>query len=127
MKRDWDVVREVLEAVESGDVAGYIRSEEFRTRFPTNPPADFLGHVEILIDAGIIKNACVKRNPDGEFEFWDFRGAFVTMQGHDLLDAMRNKELWQRVKSKSLHTGISLSWEFIKAAIPVVITEALTQ
>lgn len=31
MKRDWDVVREVLEAVESGDVAGYIRSEEFRT------------------------------------------------------------------------------------------------
>ena len=27
MKRDWDVVREVLEAVESGDVAGYIRSE----------------------------------------------------------------------------------------------------
>ena len=93
----------------------------------SQPPADFLGHVEILIDAGIIKNACVKRNPDGEFEFWDFRGAFVTMQGHDLLDAMRNKELWQRVKSKSLHTGISLSWEFIKAAIHVVITEVLTQ
>lgn len=69
MKRDWDVVREVLEAVESGDVAGYIRSEEFRTRFPTNPPADFLGHVEILIDAGIIKNACVKETPTESSSF----------------------------------------------------------
>lgn len=43
------------------------------------------------------------------------------MSGHDLLDALRDQKIWNAIKLKSKQIGISLSWEFIKASIPIVI------
>lgn len=63
----------------------------------------------------------MQRNSDGSFNFWDLRGVYITMSGHDLLDALRDQKIWNAIKLKSKQIGISLSWEFIKASIPIVI------
>jgi len=41
----------------------------------------------------------------------------------DLLDALRDQNVWDRIKGRAKKAGVSLSWEFIKASIPVVIGE----
>lgn len=124
MKRDWDLIKDILEQVEANTLSDYIRQNKYLDSVEN--PDDFLGHIEILIEAGIIKNCRVERSDSGKFEYWDFRGAYITMQGHDLLDAIRNKRLWNRIRKKALKAGISLSWEFIRIAIPIAIKELIT-
>lgn len=124
MKRDWDLIKDILEQVEANTLSDYIRQNKYLDAVEN--PDDFLGHIEILIEAGIIKNCRVERIDSGKFEYCDFRGAYITMQGHDLLDAIRNKRLWNRIRKKALKAGISLSWEFIRIAIPIAIKELIT-
>lgn len=121
MKRDWDVIKVILEKIENNFLDSFINDG-----LSVKPPyciSDevLLGHIEILVDAGIIKHAEVQRNSDGSFNFWDLRGVYITMSGHDLLDALRDQKIWNAIKLKSKQIGISLSWEFIKASIPIVI------
>lgn len=123
MKRNWNIVREILEQIEGNTLASYVRSGDFLKNPDVESKDDFFGHLEILIDSGIIKHATVERNAAGEFEFWDLRGVFITMQGHDLLDSLRDEKVWNRIKKRAQTAGVSLSWEFIKATIPIVISE----
>lgn len=121
MKRDWELVKSVLEHIEKGDFVQYI--EEGNYIADGIDEKDYFGHIEILLDAGIIKNGSITRNARGQIISYGFNGLFITMRGHDLLDALRDKNVWNRIKQKSINTGVSISWEFIKAAIPVVMKD----
>lgn len=123
MKRDWNVIKEILIQIEANNLSDYIKNKEYVAIVEN--PNDFLGHVEILLDANVIKNAKISRQSDGKIVFWDLRGVYITMQGHDLLDALRDQNVWNRVVKKSLSASVSLSWEFIKQAIPFAIKEIL--
>lgn len=122
MKRDWNVVENILAHIEGEDIADYVKKELYVVDLEISEK-EYFGHIEILIDAGLIKGCKVLRSPNGRLSSYYFNGAFITMQGHDLLDAMRDKKVWNRIKSISIKTGVSLSWEFIKAAIPSVMKE----
>lgn len=59
-------------------------------------------------------------------------GVYITMHGHDLLDALRDdldalrdEPIWNRIVQKAEKGGVMISWEFIKAAIPIVMSEIL--
>lgn len=125
MKRNWSVVRSVLEQVEAGTIDRFVRERQFLNDPECASKEVFLGHVEILIDAGILKHCSVERGTSGKFEFHDFRGAYITMHGHDLLDALRDEPIWNRIVQKAEKGGVMISWEFIKAAIPIVMSEIL--
>ena len=61
MKRNWNVVRKILELVEEGKLKDYIEEKRYRDEFSINSPDDgapneLLGHFEILVDAGILKH-----------------------------------------------------------------------
>lgn len=122
MKRDWRVVQVVLEHVEKGDLKAYMKDGLFRDELGITED-DFCGHIEILGDAGILRNVTVTRDHQGEIRFCSTEKAFITMAGHDLLDALRDQTVWKRIKDKSKAVGVSISWEFIKAAIPVIMKE----
>ena len=124
MKRDWNIIENILSHIEAGDIERYVKEERYLKDLDIDAD-EYLGHLELLIDAKIIKNCEAERGPNGRFEECYFEGVFITMQGHDLLDAIRNKKMWTRIKAKAVSTGLGLSWEFIKAAIPVVIKESL--
>lgn len=124
MKRRWDIIKDILEHIEAGDLYDTLKDRRHLQNLDVTED-DYVGHIEIMEDAGIIRNCEVDRNINGEIVRYSVLGVFITMQGHDLLDAMRDQSLWSQIKKKSFQTGISLSWEFIKAAIPVVINEML--
>ncbi len=124
MKRDWKVVRKILEHVESDDLREYLSRDGFAELHITEE--EFLGHIEILADAEIIKNATVRRLAEGTFSVCGLSGVFITMAGHDLLDALRDATVWSRVLDKASRAGVRVSWEFIKAAIPVIMREIVS-
>lgn len=126
MKRRWEIIKDILEHIEAGDLFETLQDERHLKNLDISED-DYVGHIEIMEDAGIIRNCKIDRNMNGEITRYSVLGVFITMQGHDLLDAMRDKSLWSQIKKKSFQTGISLSWEFIKAAIPVVINEMIKQ
>ena len=125
MKRDWNVVRVILERVEDGSLKDYDKRGLYRDELKITQD-DFVGHLEILADAGILKNVTVTRDSLGEFRFCVYDRAFISMAGHDLLDALRDRAVWSRIKDKAVQSGVGISWEFIKAAIPVVMQELVT-
>lgn len=121
MKRNWDTIEIILTHVEIGDLQSFATQQRYlQSRITEN---DFLGHIEILQDAGILRNCAISWDAKGDFSFFNFNRAFITMAGHDLLDALRDTTVWGRIKEKAGLANVSLSWEFIKAAIPVVMKE----
>lgn len=131
MIRDWQIVKEILINVENNSLREFFSEKRYLNLISDSKLDDekilevVLGHFEILLDAGILKNGEITRRSDGSFEFWDFQGVYISMSGHDLLDALRDKTIWEKIKRMSKRSGVSLSWEFIKAAIPVAIQQAL--
>ncbi len=122
MKRNWKVVRKILEHIEAEDLRDYVDrcsyAEELRVT-----KDEFIGHLEILADAGIVKNVSVRRTAEGSIAACGISGAYISMVGHDLLDALRDETVWARILDKARRAGVSISWEFIKAAIPVIMRE----
>lgn len=131
MIRDWQIVKEILINVENNSLREFFSEKRYLNLISDSKLDDekilevVLGHFEILLDAGILKNGEITRRSDGSFEFWDFQGVYISMSGHDLLDALRDKTIWEKIKRMSKRSGVSLSWEFIKAAIPIAIQQAL--
>lgn len=126
MKRNWKVVRILLEQVESETLADFIRSKKYLEDAETADSDILLGHVEIMIEAGILKNCRVSRGSSGRIEQWDLRAPYISMYGHDLLDALRDEAVWKNLCSRAKKAGVSLSWEFIKAAIPIAMNEIVS-
>ena len=127
MKRNWSVIRSVLEQVEADTIERYIRDREYLNDPECASKEVFLGHVKILIDAGILQYCSVKRGVSCKFESYDFRGIFMSMDGYDLLGALRSEIVWNKIAQKAEKCGVPISWTFFKAAFPVVISELVKE
>lgn len=116
MKRNWDVIREVLTEVEGlssqerGDfIYGRGRQDEVRA-----------GHAFLLWEAGFIKG--IDAN---SFSGPALISPDLTWEGHELLDTIRSKPVWEKIKSTAKDKGIELSFDAVialgKAALAAVI------
>lgn len=140
MKRDWDLLREQLIAIEEDsdfkkDVLGAI---------PTQPEwlddqseqeylkalADYrkieqrvFGHLELLVNNGFVEGLNIGRDSGG-FHFSIFHPR-LTMAGHDLLDTMRSKTLWTQIKSMARDKSLELSFDVIKSLGAVALKSML--
>ena len=107
MKRDWDVIREVLVEVEALTekerntlqyILGYHEPND-----PKSEQAMLLwraGYVEAIEAGGLDGPAII--SPD------------LTWAGHDLLDTLRSKPVWERIKATAKDKGIELTFEAVK-------------
>jgi hypothetical protein len=123
MVRNWQTIRRILEVVESGNLQDYADNGGYSA--DEIDEGDFYGHVEILCDAGILKGCEIHRSAAGRIVSARLAGAFISMSGHDLLDALRDKTVWTAMLAKAKTLGVAVSWEFIKAALPVVLRDLL--
>jgi len=105
MKRDWDVIREVLlevEALSDDEKDGFVYKQgdgDIKTE-----------HAILLWRAGYI----------GAIDGADLDGIGLvspelTWAGHDLLDTLRSKPVWERIKSTAKEKGIELTFDAVKA------------
>ncbi|SDZ30821.1 Hypothetical protein SAMN05518669_12757 [Variovorax sp. YR634] len=126
MKRDWDLIRKLLTAIEE--------EEDFLADSPTQPKwleqteeayitelkafrtaeGRLFGHLELLLDNGYSEGFEVIRMGDGGFAF-SLSAPRLTMAGHDLLDTMRSSKVWEWIKSTANTKGVELSFDAVKA------------
>jgi len=129
MKRDWELLREQLLAIEedrdfhAGVLGGLSDAPKW---LDGQSEADFVkamkehqkatarvfGHLELLIDNGYVDGVSLDRAGDNFFYRLD--DPRLTMDGHDLLDTMRSEPLWDKIKSTAKTKGIELTFDTIK-------------
>lgn len=108
MKRDMDLMRDLLLYVESLP-AGQVTQEVIYDvdKYQIN---DVLGHLKLLIDSYFV---------DGQVEIYHDSSFLVilhglTMPGHDFIDSIRNETVWSQTKEKVASVGGSVAIEIIK-------------
>ena len=100
MKRDMDLARRILLAVESSDADPREWVElDFVAEYPKNVVAY---HVYLLADAGLIEaNKVYSFGPDG----YDWLPKHLTSSGHDFLESARNEDIWNAGKQQLAKVG----------------------
>ncbi|MGS1035741.1 YjcQ family protein [Burkholderia glumae] len=85
-----------------------------------NPHAEYrsieariAGHLELLVDNGYVEGVRVLRGIDGHIAL-GISNPRLTMAGHDLLDTMRSKPVWDKVKETAQSKGIELTFDAVK-------------
>lgn len=129
MKRDWDLLRDQLLAIEEDkdfhtSVLGGVPDQPKWGRDQSE--ADFkksmeeyeqieariFGHLEMLVDNGYVEGITISRSyKTFHYGLMDPR---LTMAGHDLLDTIRSKPVWDKIKSIAKAKGVELSVDAIK-------------
>lgn len=109
MKRDWDVIRDVLievEALTEGERSqfGYGVGDEYDDEDQGKSEHALLlwkaGFIE-AIDAGTMAGPAIL-SPE------------LTWQGHELLDTLRSKPVWDRIKTTAKEKGLELTFDVVK-------------
>lgn len=122
MKRDWDVVRDILTEVEA-------LSNEERHGFTygigencTTHDPSISEHALLLYKAGYLSGA-----PINAYGCTAIVSPELTWEGHDLLDTIRSRPVWERIKTISMEKGIELTFDSIKGLSKVALDWVLAQ
>ena len=117
MKRDWELIRKILLAAEElEDPQGYISPNDIQGY----PPEKVSYHMKLLIEAGLVEGTCTKalnRAP------WCMVFG-LTWEGHEFLDAIRNRTAWNRLVEWVREKGFELSFEALKIALKNILLGA---
>jgi|SRR5690554_90899 len=117
MKRDWELVREILTQIEELD------SSE-KSLEPSALKGYSLGvvsyHMSLLKDAGLIEATCFQPL-SGELQCV---ANSLTWDGHEFIDKIRSDNTWGKIKSLARAKGLDLSIDVIKGAAATVISNA---
>jgi hypothetical protein len=117
MKRDWDVIREVLIEIEALDT--HTRDNaEYSIRRGQPSEADMKAEQALLL----YKAAFITGIDASTFDGPALMAPELTWAGHELLETMRSTPVWERIKKMAADKGIELSFEAVK----VLATRALT-
>ncbi len=140
MKRDWDLLREQLLAIEEDKdfktaILGEIPDEpkwenytewvdfEKATAEYQTIEARICGHLEMLVDNGYVDGVIISRS-SSSFSY-GLAHPRLTMAGHDLLDTMHSKPLWEKIKSMAKTKGVELTLDTIKGLASLALKSVL--
>lgn len=100
MKRDWDLIREILIAVEDlPDTTSRLNANAI-----IGYDAEIVNyHTQLLSQSNLIINN------------------FLTWEGHEFLDKIRQQTAWNKIKTIVRDKGLDLSYEALKIALGAVI------
>lgn len=106
MKRDWDMIRNVLTYAEEDRLEDVISATE------GDDEERLMGHLLLCVDAGLIVGIDAQKNYGWHYKATDIR---LTMAGHDTLDALRSKTVWKAVKQAALDATIPITVTLIQS------------
>lgn len=120
MKRDWDTIRSVLEEIEG---LGEQQFQGAQYSYGQETPAgetERVRHLLLLRDAGFVKGV--------SFDSLGGPGLAspeLTWEGHELLDTIRSKTVWTKVKSMAKDKGLELSLDAVRALGKVALDQVI--
>lgn len=95
MVRNWDTIREILLALEAVETSnGNLRHDQI----PVIDPQDVAYNMRLLKEAGLIL-ATIAESKSGDNLIDLALAKRMTASGHDLLDTIRMKTVWEKIKS----------------------------
>ena len=108
MKRDWDVIRDILIEVEA------LGSTRFETiQYGPACESDDVQkdtHGILLWKGGFIEGTDASLQGGNAV-----LAESLTWAGHDLLETIRSRAVWERIKSMAKEKGIELTFDAVKA------------
>jgi hypothetical protein len=121
MKRDWDLIREVLIEVEALNPATFEDKRYGPLRQSENPAKD--GQAVLLWKAGFIEGVDASSIDQGE----SVLAQGLTWSGHELLDTIRSKPVWEKIKSTAQEKGLDLTFDTVIALGKAAVTWIIAQ
>lgn len=113
MKRNWSKLGEVL-----GDIEAERLEEKLKVLDSAGDKQEedlYFGHLLLAVDANLVSGLTVDRSR-GDW-YYGLEGCRLTMAGHDLLDAMRSKTVWNRVKEVAVKAAIPITVDLVKSVL----------
>ena len=111
MKRDMDLVREILIAIERSedgnlnfDALGYERQQVYL-------------HIELMKEHGLVDAMIAQANDGPKHEILMCKIERLTWDGHDFLDKIRDESIWEQAKRKCFNEIGGLSIDFLKICL----------
>lgn len=122
MKRDWDVIREVLIEVEG-------LSEKQRNTFGYGLGEEHAGDDEAKSEHALLlwKAGFIEAVDAGTMAGSAILSPELTWQGHELLSTLHSKPVWDRIKTTAKDKGIELTFDAVKALGKVALDYVLKQ
>jgi len=122
MKRDWELIKEILTAIEENKVR--IHWEQL----DKDKQKIVLMHYDLLQESNLIINYKLQSDmdDDGKITYHpnyiiqdvDSPAIRMTMKGFDMLEVLRDQTLWNKILSKAKNLGVKLTYEYILQAVP---------
>jgi Hypothetical protein (DUF2513) len=113
MNRDMDLIRQLLLAVESLDLpqgtTAFFEASDIPIEGYTADQVAY--NLDLLFDQGFVK---------GQRGMTQFGIAGLTWQGHELLDDIRDPDVWKKTKERTkavAGVGVQFLWEIAKAEV----------
>lgn len=124
MTRDWDLIRELLIEVEA-----LSDTQRVLFQYGSDPNADDAtklraSHAALLLDAGYLTGK--------KLQFQERTWPLIAMpnlswEGHNLLDTLRSKPVWERIKTTAKDRGLELTFDTVKALGKVALDYVIKQ
>ncbi|MCU4582501.1 DUF2513 domain-containing protein [Acinetobacter gyllenbergii] len=120
MKRDWDVIRNLLIEIEA-----LTYSDSFNLNSnELDDPQDIikLEMADMLLAKGFLTDG---RDAylDGGLVLYNLK---LTWGGHELVDTIRDQKVWNRIKAISKEKGVDITFESINVMLGLALTSLLT-
>jgi FPC/CPF motif-containing protein YcgG len=116
MKRDWDIIREILIKFEEHDPKnGGVQL----SGFPGDKAYEYSYHVELLLEAGLVHGHMSKTIGRHAQNFIVDR---LTWAGHEFLDAIRSDTVWNKTKNSFIKGGLTMTFDLVKKVATDVAT-----
>ena len=116
MKRNMDLIREILLRIES--------YPEPRGRIDLNidgySPKEISYHVKLLSEAGLIE-----ATPLQTLNLFEWHAHSLTWEGHEFLEASRDDKIWNKAKELVLDKTGTLPFEVLKQILIGIIQKAI--
>ena len=125
MKRDMDLVREILlyaEKSDSSDIPKDFSIKDYSKE-------QIVYHLKLLNDAGLITTRqsvpLLDSEPNSAWKVYQTIPSRLTWEGHEFLEAAKNDKIWGKAKNIVKEKGGGLTFEVIKALLIQMAKEAV--
>lgn len=122
MKRDMDLVRDILLFLEGRNSSAHVKSEAFPMEGRSASEIQY--HLNLIYQAGFLNGEPIKSSTSERLiSVLPFD---LTWQGHEFLETVRDPEIWRKAKAGAASAGtasIQFIWGVAKALLNNAIKE----
>jgi len=116
MKRNWEVIKEILIAVEGSESP--LNAKITLESFDDSKLDVYYYHFDMLCGTNLVDSSIDM----GQHGIKYFNIQSLTFEGHDFLDTIRSDTVWNKVKELSMKKSIELTFDSIKKLSALAIT-----